>query len=166
MNFLGPYKYVVDFLVIAVLVGAAALGVHKYNTYQQDIGAARVQAQWDREKAADAVAKAQMIQDQKAKGEDLQHAMDTQRSQTNAQITLLNSSLASAITGLRERPSRDSSGGVPRDPATGAAVGGTGATLLRQDSEFLVRESARADKLRLELVDCQAAYGRARAAVN
>jgi hypothetical protein len=48
LNLLGPYKYVVDFLVIAVLVGLAAFGVHKYNVYQQDIGAARVQDQWDK----------------------------------------------------------------------------------------------------------------------
>jgi hypothetical protein len=48
MNLLGPYKYVVDFLVIAALVGIAAFGVHKYNAYQQDIGAARVQDQWDK----------------------------------------------------------------------------------------------------------------------
>jgi hypothetical protein len=48
LNLLGPYKYVVDFLVIASLVGLAAFGVHKYNSYQQDIGAARVQDQWDK----------------------------------------------------------------------------------------------------------------------
>ena len=48
LSLLGPYKYVVDFLVIAGLVGLAAFGVHKYNSYQQDIGAARVQDQWDR----------------------------------------------------------------------------------------------------------------------
>lgn len=48
LNLLGPYKYVVDFLAIAALVGIAAFGLHKYNTYQQDIGAARVQDQWDK----------------------------------------------------------------------------------------------------------------------
>lgn len=48
LNLLGPYKYVVDFLVIAALVCLAAFGVHKYNSYQQDIGAARVQDQWDK----------------------------------------------------------------------------------------------------------------------
>ena len=56
MNPLTPYKYVLDFLVVAALVAAAAFGVHKYNTYQQDIGEARVQAQWDRQKLADALA--------------------------------------------------------------------------------------------------------------
>ena len=54
LNLLGPYKYVLDFLVIAALVGLAAVGVHKYNTYQQDIGAARVQAQWDKQSLTDA----------------------------------------------------------------------------------------------------------------
>lgn len=53
MNFLGPYKYVVDFLVLSAIVVCVSLGVHKYNTYQQDIGEARVQAQWTAQKLVD-----------------------------------------------------------------------------------------------------------------
>ena len=53
MNFLGPYKYVLDAIVLLALVAAVAFGVHKYNTYQQDIGAARVQELWDKQLAAD-----------------------------------------------------------------------------------------------------------------
>jgi len=52
LNFLSPYKYVVDIVVVAVLVLGAALAVHKYNAYQQGIGAARVQADWDKATAA------------------------------------------------------------------------------------------------------------------
>ena len=48
LNLLGPYKYVLDALVIFSLVALGAFAVHKYNAYQQDIGAARVQDQWDK----------------------------------------------------------------------------------------------------------------------
>lgn len=48
LNLLGPYKYVLDALVIFSLVALGAFAVHKYNVYQQDIGAARVQDQWDK----------------------------------------------------------------------------------------------------------------------
>jgi hypothetical protein len=54
LSLLSPYKYVVDFLVIALLVAGCAFGVHKYNGMQQAVGEARVQAQWDR---ATAIAK-------------------------------------------------------------------------------------------------------------
>jgi hypothetical protein len=37
-NILGPYKYVVDLLVVAALVGGALFAVHTYNGYQQQIG--------------------------------------------------------------------------------------------------------------------------------
>lgn len=52
-SFLNPYKYVIDALVLAIVVGALAFGIHKYNTYQQDIGEARVQAQWTAQKLVD-----------------------------------------------------------------------------------------------------------------
>ena len=52
MNFLGPYKYVIDIILIALI----AFGVHKYNTYQQDIGAERVQLQWDKQRELDRTA--------------------------------------------------------------------------------------------------------------
>jgi len=80
MNFLGPYKYVVDFLVIAALVGVAAFGVHKYDTYQQDIGAARVQAAWDKQRLSDTqAADALRAQYQKEKDDALaQNARNVQ----------------------------------------------------------------------------------------
>lgn len=166
LNFLSPYKYVIDAIVIAALVAGIAFGIHKYNANQQEIGASRVQASWDAEKSAQLAAQAKAAADALAVTKTLQTTIDTQRSQTNAQITALNNSLATAIAGLRERPARDSAGHVPRDTTTGTAIGATGANLLRQDGEFLARESARADKLRLQLIGCQSAYGAAREAVK
>lgn len=86
LNLLGPYKYVVDFLVIAILVGAAAFGIHKYNTYQQDIGASRVQAEWDKTvSAAKEAQRLREIQFQKEKDDALaQAAKNTQAANTAA----------------------------------------------------------------------------------
>ena len=163
---LARYKYAFDTVVIALLVAGVALGVHAYNDHQQDIGAARVQAQWDAEKQQVAEASAHIAADALATTKALQDAANKQRENSNAQIVALNTHLQSALAGLRDRPSRDSAGGVPKDSATGAALGSTGADLLRDDAAVLVREAGRADRLRLQLIDCQAAYSRAREALN
>ena len=164
MNFLGSYKYVVDFLVIAALVGLAAVGIHKYNAYQQDIGEARIQSRWDAETLARQQAQAKAIADEAAKTKALQTAIDTQRSQANAQINALNTSLASAIAGLRERPARPGAGDLPQHPGPGE--GCTGAGLYLPDAEFLAREAARAKQLQIRLNQCYAAYDTARKALS
>lgn len=56
MNFLNPYKYLLDAIVIALLLAAIVFGVHKYNAFQQDIGEARVQAAWTAQKLIDSQA--------------------------------------------------------------------------------------------------------------
>lgn len=129
-------------------------------------GAESVQIKWDAEKRDQAEQSAKVAADALATTKSLSATLDKQRSTTNAQISALNNSLAAAVAGLRERPARDSAGSVPRDPATGAAIGATGADLFRQDGEFLARESARADTLRLRLTECQAAYSAAREALK
>jgi hypothetical protein len=65
-------------------------------------------------------------------------------------------SVARLSRSLQDRPPRPSGGAVP----TGAAdpVACTGAELYRPDGEFLAREAARADGIRLQLAACQAAY--------
>lgn len=57
-----------------------------------------------------------------------------------------------ALDSLRSRPGR-SSGDVPSAPGATCPCG-TGATLCREDGEFLVREAARADKHREALSAC------------
>ena len=63
------------------------------------------------------------------------------------------------IDGLRKRADRPEGYSVPTSPADSVAC--TGASLFRSDAEFLVRESARADQLRIDLAACQAAYDEA-----
>jgi hypothetical protein len=65
-------------------------------------------------------------------------------------------SVARLSRSLQDRPPRPASGAVPTGAAD--AVACTGASLHREDGEFLVREAARADTYRLQLAECQAAY--------
>lgn len=51
LDLLRPYKWLLDALLIAALAAGAAWAAHAYNAHQQAIGAARVQAEWDRSKA-------------------------------------------------------------------------------------------------------------------
>lgn len=69
------------------------------------------------------------------------------------QIQFIDSSVAIALDGLRDRPSRND---LPADSTS--CVGATGAGLLFEDAEFLTREAARADKAVADLNYCIAQY--------
>lgn len=91
LDALKPYKLAVEIglLVLAVLGMAAA--VHKYNAWQQGIGADRVQAEWDRQKLTDKEA-------QNARETLLQQNVDNARADA-AQARQLAASAAGAAAG-------------------------------------------------------------------
>ena len=93
---------------------------------------------------ADQIAQVQKIQ------QEQQKAADQIRTQKDAQIASINSKLADALSQLQQRPSRAQSA------ANGQ--GGTGLSLSAEDSQFLVREAARADILRTALGACYQQY--------
>lgn len=74
------------------------------------------------------------------------------RNQTAA-LEATNARLVSQLNGLRSRPDRPVIlSNLPRPACEGA----TGAELSRPDSEFLIREAARADAIRAGLAACYA----------
>ena len=75
------------------------------------------------------------------------------RRQKDAEIKVITGKLQSALSELRQRQERPSSADTARD-----CKGATGAELSRQDAEFLIRESARADQLRSALELCYRQY--------
>ena len=79
-----------------------------------------------------------------------QIAVDQIRRQKDAQIEAINTELAGAVNELRKRPKR------PAKAVNGSC--GTGATLYADDAEFLIREAARADKIRTALGACYKQY--------
>ena len=97
------------------------------------------------EKEAQAVSKALDLTRQAS--QKTQRIIDRQRDE----IKTLNIGLERTLGELRQRPAR-----LPDPPA--ACQGTTGAELSRQDAEFLAREAARADKLRISLETCYQQY--------
>jgi hypothetical protein len=81
-----------------------------------------------------------------------QYQSDTDkiRIEKDAQIKAINNQLVDAVSELRKRPSRTAE--------TPNGKGCNGASLFAEDSEFLVREAARADEIRVALQACYKQY--------
>ena len=75
---------------------------------------------------------------------------DKIRTEKDAQINAINSQLVDAISQLRKRPSRAT------ETTNGQSCNGT--SLYAEDAEFLVREAARADQIRVALQACYNQY--------
>jgi len=86
----------------------------------------------------------------RAKEHQYQSDADNIRMQKDAQIKVINTQLVDAVSQLRSRSSN----------ATKTINGQdcNGATLSSPDAEFLVREAARADKIRVGLQACYKQY--------
>lgn len=85
---------------------------------------------------------------------DKEHAYqadaDKIRKEKDDQIKAINNQLVDAVSELRKRPSRTAE--------TSAGQGCNGASLYAEDAEFLVREAARADEIRVALDACYKQY--------
>lgn len=139
-------------LLIALVVSAWSA-----YTYGHKHGSDSVQAKWEADKVATIAA-------QRTKEAELQAGMDKLRTEKNNELARLNRHVRALSDSLRDRPERPA---VPASASAGDAGGwcsGTG--LYKSDSEFLIRESARADTLRLALIQCQNAYKKAQQASN
>jgi type II secretory pathway pseudopilin PulG len=152
-------------LGLAGLGIAAALLWFAYS-WSFDRGVASEQAKMAGERLQMAQDRAKTAEDALTTTRGLTNAFSTQQTTTNGQLASLQSNLGNALVSLRNRPTRTSSDGVPSVAPTGPGVSGTGAALFREDGEFLTREAARADELRIKLVDCQAKYNWAFQALN
>jgi hypothetical protein len=75
---------------------------------------------------------------------------DKIRKDKDVQIRNINAQLVDAVSELRKRPSRATE--------ASAGQGCNGARLYAEDSEFLVREAARADEIRVGLQACYKQY--------
>lgn len=130
-----------------VIANLVALVFAVYQGYEY--GRQNVQAAWDTEKSA-------IVTAQREKESLLQANMDKLRTEKNRETAKLRSTVAALTLSLRNRPERPA---LPEVASAGdGAPGCTGATVYKQDGEFLIRESARADQLRLALITCQKAY--------
>ena len=128
-------------LWIGTLFGALIFGyIH---------GREQVQAEWDAEKAATVIA-------QRTKEAALQANMDKLREEKNRETAKLRRTVAALTDSLRDRPERPA---VPTSASAGDAGGWcSGPQLYRQDAELALSEAERADRIRLQLIQCQDAY--------
>ncbi len=123
-------------------------------------GQAKVQAAWDRERAQLAEEHAKAMAAAREKEQALQAGADQLREESNAKVQELSARAASLADSLRKRPERTAQGSAVSGAAGAgcAPVACTGATLSREDAEFLAREAARADQLRIALDACVRQY--------
>lgn len=128
-----------------------AQGLAKLTAYQLEVSQKTVQA----------------FAEVQVKTETLAKSKDSLRKVKDGQIAQLNTDLADALERLRDRPERPGDGDLPSN--TGAQSGPrgcTGAFLYKPDALFLTRVAEDADRLRLDLAECQAAYVKARDALK
>lgn len=86
----------------------------------------------------------------RAKEHQYQADADNIRKEKDAQIKAINGQLVDAISELRKRTSRS------EKASNGSNCNGSG--LYAEDAEFLIREAARADEIRVGLQACYKQY--------
>jgi hypothetical protein len=122
---------------------------------------AKVQQEWDKERAAQEAAYAQAQAEARTKEQELQANADAIRQEKDREIRNLNARTTALTNSLRdrsERPTTEASA-LPNTTTNGSiATGCTGKELYRPDGEFLAREAARADELRFLLKQCRDQY--------
>jgi hypothetical protein len=101
------------------------------------------------------------------KSKAIQNTIETsyvlERNKKDEQIKDLNNRLNAALIGLRSRPARESS------TTTGPSLviqGCDGTKLFREDAEFLTREAARADEIRIAYIELYNDYVNIRKALG
>ena len=147
-------------LILGVVLAVGAAG--GAGLYQgRELGMAKVQQKWDKERAAQEAAYAQAQAEARTKEQELQANADAIRQEKDREIRNLNARTTALTNSLRdrsERPTTEAST-LPNTTTNGStATGCTGKELYRPDGEFLAREAARADELRFLLKQCRDQY--------
>ena len=149
---------------IAALLIAVILAVAGWATYANGLAAGRaeIQAQWDQQRIADAAATVQTALQAREREQALQSTADKIRQEKTREIRHLSAARDAALRELRDRDERPAGHAdlASNDQAAGAGPGAscTGAQLYRPDAEFLVWEAARADEIRIALMQCRSQY--------
>lgn len=141
--------------LIATSLAGTAWYAHSKGKQQ---GKEIVQAMWNAERLAVTEAQAEEVMKALQKEQALQTMLAKQRKEHQNEVSRLVRDHATLVASLRKRADRPakSLAGMHQVASAGVepATGCTGSQLYRQDGEFLGRESARADQLRLALRAC------------
>lgn len=147
---MNPY-----FIAGSVLAVVFAYGAGHWQG--DDAGQAKVQAQWDREKAKQMAEYAENMRLAREKEQALQQGADHLREEKDREIRNINARATALSNSLRNRPERPAEGSAVSSTAS-ACSGATGAQLAKGDAEFLAGYSADAASLKAALDQCVKQY--------
>jgi hypothetical protein len=124
-------------------------------------GQAKVQAQWDKEKAKLAEEYAANVAAMREKEQVMQSNADKLREDKNRELKEANARNTVLVNSLQQHPNRSESSGVSTTASNGKD-GCTGKELYREDGAFLIGIAREADELRISLKQCYAQYEKVR----
>ena len=143
------------------LAGSLAAIVLAYGAgrWQGDeAGQAKVNAQWDKERAEQMAAFAEAQRQAREKEQALQAGAENLRQEKEREIRNINARATALANSLRERADRPTSEGGAVSSTASACRGASGAQLARGDGEFLAGYSADAARLAASLDQCIKQY--------
>jgi len=147
---MNPY-----FIAGSVLAMVFAYGAGHWQG--DDAGQAKVQAQWDREKAKQMAEYAENMRLAREKEQALQQGANNLREEKDRELKKIADTNRILLGSLRNRPERPAEGSAVSGAAS-ACSGATGAQLAKGDAEFLAGYSADAASLKAALDQCVKQY--------
>jgi hypothetical protein len=147
---MNPY-----FIAGSVLAVVFAYGAGHWQG--DDAGQAKVQAQWDREKAKQMAEYAENMRLAREKEQALQQGANNLREEKDRELKKVADTNRILLGSLRNRPERPAEGSAVSGTAS-ACSGATGAQLAKGDAEFLAGYSADAASLKAALDQCVKQY--------
>jgi hypothetical protein len=120
-------------------------------------GQAKVQQQWDKEKAKLAEEYAANVAAMREKEQVMQSNADKLREDKNRELKEANARNTALVNSLQQRANRTESSGVSTTASNGKD-GCTGKELYREDGAVLIGIAREADELRISLKQCYAQY--------
>jgi len=148
---MNPY-----FIAGSVLAVVFAYGAGHWQG--DDAGQAKVQAQWDREKAKQMAEYAENMRLAREKEQALQQGANNLREEKDRELKKIADTNRILLGSLRNRPERPAEGSAVSSTAGVGQSGCTGKELYREDGAILVGIAREADELRIALKQCYAQY--------
>ena len=147
---MNPYFIAGSILAVVFAYGAG-------HWQGDDAGQAKVQAQWDKEKAKQMAEYAENMRLAREKEQALQQGANNLREEKDRELKKVADTNRILLGSLRNRPERPAEGSAVSSTAS-ACSGATGAQLAKGDAEFLAGYSADAASLKAALDQCVKQY--------
>ena len=149
-------------VVAAILILIFLAGTH-WKAYVS--GKNTINAEWNAAKLKQAEDDKAALQYSIKESKVLQSHSDKIQAKKDEQAKIISAKLATALGELRNRESRESVS-TSNGATAGTKRSCSGADLYREDAEFLVREASSADRVKVELQECQQKYNKVRDTIN